>query len=103
MLLTVSNLHKAYAVPVLTGVSFDLRAGEVHALVGENGAGKSTLVKIMAGLVQPDHGQMQLHEQPYTPPGKNAAERAGVRLVMQELNLIPTLSIAENIFFDRLP
>ena len=103
MLLSVSNLHKAYAAPVLAGVSFDLGAGEVHALVGENGAGKSTLAKIIAGLVKADGGEMRLRDQPFAPDDKAAAERAGVRMVMQELNLIPTLSIAENIYLDHLP
>ncbi len=103
MLLTLHNLHKAYTAPVLTGVSFDLHAGEVHALVGENGAGKSTLVKMIAGLVKADAGEMRLRGEPFSPANKTAAERAGIRLVLQELNLVPTLSVAENILLDRLP
>jgi ribose transport system ATP-binding protein len=103
MLLIVDNLHKAYAAPVLTGVSLEVRAGEVHALVGENGAGKSTLAKIIAGLVAPDAGEMQWKGQRFAPGNKVAAEASGVQLVLQELNLIPTLSLAENIFLDQLP
>ncbi|MFN7947697.1 MAG: sugar ABC transporter ATP-binding protein [Blastocatellia bacterium] len=103
MLLTVDNLHKAYAAPVLTGVSLEVRAGEVHALVGENGAGKSTLAKIIAGLVAPDAGEMRWKGQRFAPTNKAVAEASGVRLVLQELNLIPTLSLAENIFLDQMP
>lgn len=103
MLFSVANLHKAYAVPVLKGVSLDVQPGEVHALVGENGAGKSTLAKIIAGIINPDSGEMRLNDSPYGPLNKPAAERDGVRIVLQELNLIQTLSVAENIFLDRLP
>ena len=62
--LGVEGLGKVYGVPVLEDVSLDLRAGEVHAIVGENGAGKSTLARILAGLVRPDHGRMTLRGQP---------------------------------------
>jgi ribose transport system ATP-binding protein len=103
MLLDVSNLHKAYAAPVLSGVSLDLRAGEVHALVGENGAGKSTLVKIVAGMIPPDDGELRYKGLPFAPKSKAEAESAGVRLVLQELNTIGTLSVAENLVLDRLP
>jgi ribose transport system ATP-binding protein len=88
---------------VLSNVHFDLRPGEVHALVGENGAGKSTLARIIAGLTTPDGGQMTLRSAPFSPRTKLDAERSGVRLVMQELNVIGTLSVAENIFLDQLP
>jgi ribose transport system ATP-binding protein len=103
ILLQVEDIHKTYAVPVLRDIRLDLRAGEVHALVGENGAGKSTLARIMAGLTRPDRGRMILGGQAYAPASRREAERAGVRMVMQELNLINTLSVAENIYFGSLP
>ena len=102
-LLSVTGLGKSYAGPVLSNVDFDLRPGEVHALVGENGAGKSTLSKIIAGLVRPESGTMTLRGQPFAPRDKTDGERHGVRMVMQELNLIGNLTIAESIFLDRLP
>ena len=102
-LLAIHGLCKAYAGPVLADVAFDLRPGEVHALVGENGAGKSTLSKIIAGLVAPDAGLMTLRGQPYAPRNKKDAERHGVRMVMQELNLIGNLTVAESILLERLP
>ena len=102
-LLSVTDLGKSYAGPVLSNVAFDLRRGEVHALVGENGAGKSTLSKIIAGLVQPDSGAMSLRGQPHSPRDKTEAEHHGIRMVMQELNLIGTLTVAESIALDQLP
>jgi ribose transport system ATP-binding protein len=102
-LLRVRGVHKRYAVPVLTELDFELRAGEVHALMGANGAGKSTLSRIICGLTAPDHGAMSLYGRPYEPRSKLDAEQAGVQMVMQELNLVPTLSVAENLFLNRLP
>ncbi|MDY0356480.1 MAG: sugar ABC transporter ATP-binding protein [Sedimentisphaerales bacterium] len=104
VLLTVAGIDKAFpGVQALSQVRIDLRAGEVHALVGENGAGKSTLTRILAGIETPDAGRMSLAGQPYRPVGRRPAEAAGVRMVMQELNLIANLSVAENIFIERLP
>jgi ribose transport system ATP-binding protein len=102
-LLTVAGLTKSYSALVLDRVNLTLNAGEVHALMGENGAGKSTLARIIAGLTHADAGQMWLAGEAYVPTSKMEAERAGVRLVMQELNLIPTLTVAENIYLDHLP
>ncbi len=102
-LLNVSGVSKSYSALVLDAVNLDVRAGEVHALVGENGAGKSTLAKIIAGLVRPDSGTMVLEGRPFSPTSKSDGEKLGVRLVMQELNLVPTLTVAENIFFDTIP
>src|SRR5512133_832024 len=102
-LLSVSGISKSYSTPVLSAVDFDLRVGEVHALVGENGAGKSTLARIIAGLTSPDGGEMRLLGSRFAPENKVKAEHLGVRLVMQELNLVSTLSIAENIFIAHLP
>jgi ribose transport system ATP-binding protein len=102
-LLCVRGVEKRYAVPVLTAIDFDLRGGEIHALMGANGAGKSTLSRIICGLAAADRGTMTLGGGRYAPRGKRDAERAGVQLVMQELNLIPTLSVAENVFLNDLP
>jgi ribose transport system ATP-binding protein len=101
--LSVSGIGKTYAEPVLADVSLSLRAGEVLALTGENGAGKSTLSKIIGGLVEPSAGTMRLGGEPYAPASRTEAEALGVRMVMQELNLLPTLSVAENLFLNRLP
>ncbi|HUC15096.1 MAG TPA: sugar ABC transporter ATP-binding protein [Acidimicrobiales bacterium] len=103
-LLVVEGLTKAFAgVHALTDVSFDLRAGEVHALLGENGAGKSTLVKAVSGVVKPDHGQVFLRGQPFAPRDPDESSRRGVGVVFQELPLIPDLSVMENVFFNRQP
>ncbi len=102
-LLALHDIGKDYAAPVLDGVSLSLQAGEVLALTGENGAGKSTLSKIVCGLTLPSRGFMQLGGEAFTPASRRAAEAQGVRMVMQELGLVPTLSVAENLLLDRLP
>lgn len=102
-LLRVRGIEKRYAAPVLTDLDFDLRAGEVHALMGANGAGKSTLARIVCGLTAADRGSMTLAGARYEPRSRREAAAAGVQLVMQELNLIPTLSVAENLFLTNLP
>src|SRR5205823_189119 len=102
-LLRVRGVEKRYAAPVLTDLDLDLRGGEIHALMGANGAGKSTLSRIVCGLTTPDRGTMNLGGEPYQPHSRRAAQRAGVQLVMQELNLVPTLSVAENLFLTDLP
>ena len=103
VLLRGVGLGKRYATPVLAGVDFDVRAGEVLALTGENGAGKSTLSKIVAGLVAPSEGSLELEGRPYAPASRQDAEKRGVRMVLQELSLVPTLSVAENLQLERLP
>jgi ribose transport system ATP-binding protein len=102
-LFIVRGLSKAYAVPVLIDVDLDLRAGEVHALMGANGAGKSTLVRIVCGLAQADGGTMTLAGDPYGPLTRRAAEAAGVQVVLQELTVVSTLTVAENLCLARLP
>jgi ribose transport system ATP-binding protein len=101
--LALQGIGKDYAAPVLDGVSLNLHAGQVLALTGENGAGKSTLSKIICGLVTPTRGQMRLGGQPFAPRSRREAEAQGVRMVMQELGLIPTLTVAENLLLGRLP
>jgi ribose transport system ATP-binding protein len=102
-LLRLRGIGKSYAAAVLQDIDLDVLPGEVHALMGANGAGKSTLARIVSGLVQPDAGAMMLGGSPYRPAGKAGAESHGVQIVQQELTLIPTLSVAENLFLNRLP
>jgi ribose transport system ATP-binding protein len=102
-LFSFRDVRKAYRTPVLLGVSLEIRRGEVHALVGANGAGKSTLAKIAAGIVRADSGEMSLDGRSFRPARKSEAEEAGVEIVQQELHLIGTLSVAENLFLSRLP
>ncbi len=97
-LLSVDGLTKAYPGVVANDhVSFSVRAGEVHALLGENGAGKSTLVKMIYGLVRPDAGRMTFAGAPYAPETPHAARRAGVAMVFQHFSLFEALSVAENV------
>ena len=90
-------------VVAIDHVDLDVREGEVHILVGENGAGKSSLVKVVCGIYMPDGGEMLYGGAPYSPQSPLDAIRAGIRVVYQEFNLLPYLSVAENIFFERLP
>ncbi len=102
-LLRATGLNKSYAVPVLSDFSFELEPGEVHALIGSNGAGKSTFARILCGLTAAEGGRIELGGCAYAPRSKHEAEAAGVVMVLQELNVIGTLSVAENIFLNRLP
>lgn len=102
-LLSIRGVGKTYAQPVLAEIDLQLFGGEVLALTGENGAGKSTLSKIVGGLERPGAGSLELLGRPYAPASRREAEALGVRMVMQELNLLPTLSVAENLFFHDLP
>jgi ABC-type sugar transport system ATPase subunit len=88
-------------VRALRDVSFSARAGEVHALCGENGAGKSTLMKILAGAITDYEGEILLAGRPVHFAGTRDAEDAGIRIIYQELNLVPQLSAADNIFLGR--
>lgn len=102
-LLRVTGVSKAYATPVLKGIDIAIAPGEVVALTGENGAGKSTFSKIVAGLIAADAGQMHFNDEPYAPSSRAEAERLGVRMVLQELGLIGTLTVAENLQLGCMP
>jgi len=102
-LLTVQALHKSFAVPVLKNFDFQLHAGEVHALVGGNGAGKSTFANILAGLLSADSGRITLDGKTHAPKHRRDAQANGITLMLQELHLLATLSIAENLFLHELP
>jgi ABC-type sugar transport system ATPase subunit len=90
-------------VRAVNEVSFELKRGEVHALIGENGAGKSTLMNILGGVLQPDAGEILLENRPVRFTNPAEANRSGIAVVFQELSLVPSLSIAENIYFNRQP
>jgi simple sugar transport system ATP-binding protein len=97
-LLSIEGLTKAYpGVVANSDVSFDIKEGEVHALLGENGAGKSTLVKMIYGLVKPDSGTMTLRGEPFAPAEPRIARAAGVAMVFQHFSLFEALNVAENI------
>src|SRR6266542_1377285 len=96
--LSLTNVQKRFGPTIaLNGVDFDLREGEVHALIGENGAGKSTLMNLLAGSLRPDEGQMEIGGLRYTPATPLDARLQGIALIHQELSLCPHLSVAENI------
>ena len=90
-----------YGVRALNSVHFDLRAGEVHALMGENGAGKSTLMKILAGIYQKDSGEIFFENVPVSITDSRSAQKLGISMIHQELNLMNHLSAAQNIFIGR--
>src|SRR5271163_993601 len=104
VVLAVARISKSFAgVAALRDVDFDLKSGEVHALMGENGAGKSTLMKILAGVHSEYEGTVRLAGLPTRFGGVQDAERAGVAIIHQELNLVPELTAADNIFLGREP
>src|SRR4051794_5512589 len=98
-LLQMEGIRKSFVgVEVLHGVDLDLRAGEIHAIVGENGAGKSTLMKVLAGVHSPDEGTIRIDGEEVHFAHPHAAQAAGVGIVYQEFNLLPERSVAENVF-----
>src|SRR2546427_12787748 len=102
--LSLSNISKRFGPTVaLDGVSLRLQKGEVHALIGENGAGKSSLMNVLAGLLQPDHGTMEIEGSTYSPATPLDARLRGIALIHQELSLFPHLSVAENILMGVEP
>jgi ABC-type sugar transport system ATPase subunit len=103
-LLEMRGISKSFpGVQALKEVHFDLLPGEVHALVGENGAGKSTLMKILAGAYQKDDGEILIRGERVNIDDPISAQNLGISMIYQELNLVPTTSVAENIFLGRLP
>jgi rhamnose transport system ATP-binding protein len=102
--LALSGIGKRFGATVaLAAVDFTLMPGEVHALMGENGAGKSTLMKIIGGVHRPDAGQITLDGAPLRLTGAEAARRAGIRTVFQELTVLPNLDVARNLMVGREP
>jgi len=103
-IIEIKNLTKHFpGVTALSNINLDIHQGEVHILVGENGAGKSSLIKILCGIYQSDAGEIRYDGIEYAPQKTQDAIQAGIRVVYQELNLLSYLSVAENIFFERLP
>lgn len=101
-ILRMQNIHKAFAGnPVLRGVNFEVKAGEVHALLGENGAGKSTLIKILTGVYQKDAGEIWWEGRVVEINTPVDAMRLGIATIYQELNLVPHLTVYENLFLGQ--
>ena len=101
-LLQMKNISKNFgATHALDDVDFELKRGEVHALIGENGAGKSTLVKILSGALKADKGGMFLGDTPYSPSNPLDGRRRGVSMIYQELNLAPHLTVEENVMLGK--
>jgi len=104
LLLQMSGIGKSFfGVPVLSDVDFELRAGEVHAVLGENGAGKSTLMKILSGAYRPDAGTITFQGRPVTFRHPRDAQLTGISIIYQEFNLLPERTVAQNIFLGREP
>src|SRR5687767_11619940 len=102
--LELRGITKSFpGVKALSGVDFTVRAGEIHALMGENGAGKSTLIKVLTGVYRRDAGEIRLKGESIDSASPDAAQRLGISTVYQEVNLIPHLSVAENICLGRHP
>ncbi len=104
VVLRASGIRKTFGgVTALAGVDFALRRGEVHGLIGQNGAGKSTLVKVLNGVHRPDAGELELDGRPLVLESPLDARRAGIAMVFQEFSVIPTLSVAHNVFLGHEP
>ncbi len=102
VVLSARRICKSFnGVQVLFSVNFDLRAGEIHALMGENGAGKSTLVKVLSGFEQPSSGEILLDGKPVRLPANGGAEALGIVIIHQELNLADHLTVTESLFLGR--
>jgi simple sugar transport system ATP-binding protein len=103
-ILEIRHLSKHFpGVKALAGVDFTLRRGEVHALMGENGAGKSTLIKVLTGVFPRDGGEILYEGRPFAAASPHEAQEHGISTVYQEINLVPNLSVAENLLLGRQP
>ena len=103
-LLEMKGISKSFpGVKALQDVSLQLKAGEVHALLGENGAGKSTLIKVLGGIYHAEEGEIYIDGKKVEIDGVVAARHAGISIVHQELVLVPYMTVAENIFLGREP
>lgn len=102
-MLEMNHIYKSFGgVRALSDVSLSVEAGEVHALIGENGAGKSTLMKVLAGAIKKDSGTISIQGEPAEYDSPKRALEYGVSVIYQELNLVPDLTVAENIFLDSI-
>ena len=100
----MTNIHKTFpGVQALDDVSFDVRAGEIHALVGKNGAGKSTLMSILTGLYPPDSGTIRVRGEVIEHMSTHRSQEAGISIVAQHARFVPGLSVAENLFMGQMP
>lgn len=103
-ILEAKNIYKSFSgVPVLQDVHFEVKVGEVHALMGENGAGKSTLIKIVTGVYSKDEGQIYWEGKPVEINNYQDCQKLGVACIYQELSVIPPLTVAQNVFLGREP
>jgi ribose transport system ATP-binding protein len=103
-LLTMRGVDKSFpGVHALKNVDLDLAAGDVLALLGENGAGKSTLIKVLGGAHQPDSGTIEIDGQPIEITSPQDSQRAGIGIIYQEFNLVPAMTVRENIFLGQEP
>ncbi len=103
-LVTMTAIDKHFpGVHALDGAQFALQPGEIHALLGENGAGKSTMMKILSGIYRPDGGEIRYKGQPVQIASPRAAQELGISMIHQELNLMPHLTLAQNVFIGREP
>ncbi|MCP4399633.1 MAG: sugar ABC transporter ATP-binding protein, partial [bacterium] len=104
ILLTIENISKVFGpTRALDSVNLAIHKNEIHAVVGENGAGKSTLMKIIMGIIQPDEGALYYCGETVAFDTPKKALDYGISIVFQDINLVPKLSVAENIFINRLP
>src|SRR5437016_1137745 len=101
VLSVVGAVKRFGGVQALRGVDFDVKAGEIHALLGENGAGKSTLINLLSGVYVPDEGTIRLDGNPVRFASPRDAQAAGIATIFQELDLVPSLDVASNLFLGR--